>query len=155
MAFDSETVLALDRTSGAAPETAMDSQYSRSARQDASLSDVDSRIGRFSIRAKLGQGGMGVVYLGYDAQLNRLTAIKLLCADRARPGGHARMLREARALASVSHPNVVQVYEVGEHGSNIYIAMEFVDGPTLREWFESRPRDPLEVCAHRLVVAGR
>jgi serine/threonine protein kinase len=114
---------------------------------------VGSRIGRFSIRSKIGQGGMGVVYLGYDAQLNRLTAIKLLRSDREHPDGHARMLREARALASMSHPNVVQVYEVGEDGSNIYIAMEFVDGPTLREWFESGRRDPFEIC-DRFIAAG-
>ncbi|MCY1008446.1 serine/threonine-protein kinase [Nannocystis pusilla] len=93
------------------------------------------RIGRFHIHGRLGEGGMGVVYSGFDGELGRSVAIKLMRAAldtdiEARP----RLLREAQALARLSHPNVVQIFEVGHHEGRLFVAMEFVDGKTLQAW---------------------
>ena len=97
------------------------------------------RIGRFSVLRKLGEGGMGVVLVAYDETLDRKLAIKLVKRQSARPR-RARMAREAQALARLSHPNVVQIYEVGEHEGELYLAMEFVAGQTLGEWLAERSR---------------
>ncbi|MEZ4428041.1 MAG: serine/threonine-protein kinase [Nannocystaceae bacterium] len=93
------------------------------------------RMGRFAVLRRLGAGGMGVVYEARDAQLDRRVALKLL-QRLDDPGGEgtARLLREAQALARLSHPNVVQVHDVGEHEGRVFLTMEFVAGPTLRAW---------------------
>ena len=110
-------------------------------------------IGRFEVVERLGAGGLGVVYTGQDPELKRRVAIKLL---KPRPGGgsagDARLLREAQAMAQLSHPNVVPVFEVGRHQGAVYVAMEFVDGATLRVW--QRDRTPKEIIA-AYVEAGR
>jgi WD40 repeat protein/tRNA A-37 threonylcarbamoyl transferase component Bud32 len=90
-----------------------------------------ARIGRFTVLRKLGEGGMGIVHAAYDDELDRKIAIKLVRAERVDDLARARVLREAQAMARVSHPNVVQIYEVGVHGEQVYVAMEFVAGPTL------------------------
>ena len=113
------------------------------------------RIGRFLILRLLGAGGMGVVYAGYDEELDRKVAIKVLrvgMSDQAR--GAARMLREAQAMARLSHPNVAQIHEVGEVGERVFIAMEFVDGHNAREWQALAPRGWREALAVYL-QAGR
>ncbi|HEY8375725.1 MAG TPA: serine/threonine protein kinase, partial [Nannocystis sp.] len=71
------------------------------------------RVGRFSILRRVGAGGMGVVYAAYDEQLDRRIALKLVHGGRHDPTAAARMRREAQALARLSHPNVVHVYEIG------------------------------------------
>jgi serine/threonine protein kinase/tetratricopeptide (TPR) repeat protein len=90
-------------------------------------------LGRFRIIDTLGSGGMGVVLEAYDDTLDRTVALKLL-----HPWGseqhRARLLREAKALARLSHPNVVQVYEIGTVDDNTFIAMELVRGQNLRDW---------------------
>lgn len=111
------------------------------------------RIGRFNVLSKLGEGGMGVVYSGFDEELNRRVAIKILL-DTANDEATVRMRREAQAMARLSHPNVVQVYEVGDWRGQLFVAMEFIEGVTLRAWLDSEPRawrDVLEV----FVQAGR
>jgi serine/threonine protein kinase len=100
-----------------------------------------SRIGRFAVLRKLGAGGMGVVYAAYDEELDRKIALKLLRPDREYSARtEARMQREARAMATLSHPNVVQVYEVGRWEDQIFLAMEFVQGQTLTAWLKAAPR---------------
>ncbi|MGH1348641.1 MAG: protein kinase domain-containing protein [Nannocystales bacterium] len=104
------------------------------------------RVGRYDVREVLGQGGMGVVYSAWDESLGRAVALKLLSAtsgtsDRRR----ARMMREAQALAKLSHPNVVQIYEVGTHDDDVFVAMELVDGLTLREWARQSDRSTREI----------
>ncbi|EDM76469.1 serine/threonine kinase family protein [Plesiocystis pacifica SIR-1] len=116
---------------------------------------VAARIGRYSILRKVGQGGMGVVLLGYDEQLHRKAAIKLLRASRSGPEAHQRMLREAQGLARLSHPNVVQVYEGGIHEDTPYIAMEFIEGQTLSTWLRAEPRPSHEAIAEVFRAAGR
>ena len=101
------------------------------------------RIGRFVVLRRIGRGGMGVVYAAYDEALDRKVAIKLLHEHDA--GGGDRLLREAQALARLSHPNVVGVYEVDRALGSIYIAMEFVVGATLREWLAARQRTLPEI----------
>ena len=81
---------------------------------------------------------MGVVYAAYDRRLDRQVAIKVLLRpmnDRAR----ARVVREAKAMAQVKHGNVVQVYDVGEHEGELYVAMEFVEGASLAKWQATWP----------------
>ncbi len=90
-------------------------------------------VGRFRILRKLGAGGMGVVYEAQDDELDRRVAIKLL-HERLEAHAQPRILREARAMARVSHPNVVQVFEIGQHEGQVFIAMEYVVGATLRAW---------------------
>ncbi|HFE44827.1 MAG TPA: serine/threonine protein kinase [Nannocystis exedens] len=96
------------------------------------------RVGRFTILDMLGMGGMGVVFTAYDDVLDRQVALKLVLDRRADIRWQARMLREAKALARLSHPNVVQIYEAGTFGDRIYLAMELVQGKTLRQWLNDR-----------------
>jgi len=93
------------------------------------------KIGRYTVLRRLGQGGMGVVYTAYDDELDRRVAIKLLLS-RPEEGslGRTRLQREAQALAKLSHPNVIQVYETASYGDQVYLVMEYVEGVTLRQW---------------------
>ncbi|MEM7158146.1 MAG: serine/threonine-protein kinase [Myxococcota bacterium] len=97
--------------------------------------ETPDRIGRFEVVELLGRGGMGVVYRARDPKLDRDVAVKLVRAS-ADP---SRLRREAQALAALSHPNVVQVFEVGEHGGEVFVAMEFVPGRDLEKWLEQGP----------------
>jgi serine/threonine protein kinase len=90
------------------------------------------RVGEFELERRIGRGGFGTVYAAMQPQLDRRVAIKLLHGQRF--AGATWMLREAQALAHLNHPNVVQVYQVGEFATGMYIAMEFVDGEPLRGW---------------------
>jgi eukaryotic-like serine/threonine-protein kinase len=95
------------------------------------------KVDRFTMLERIGSGGMGEIYAAYDERLDRKVAIKLVRAETAvSPRAQARLLREARALAKLSHPNVVQVYEAGTFEGRVFIAMEFVRGTTLRRWLE-------------------
>jgi tRNA A-37 threonylcarbamoyl transferase component Bud32 len=98
------------------------------------------KIGRYTVLQVLGRGGMGVVVSAYDPQLDRRVAIKLVAssAAAARAEFRERLVREARAMAKIRHPNVVSVYEVGEHEGQIYLAMEQVEGGTLRKRLRER-----------------
>ncbi|HWB78658.1 MAG TPA: serine/threonine-protein kinase, partial [Nannocystaceae bacterium] len=110
------------------------------------------RIGRYPILRRLGKGGMGVVYAGFDNELDRKVAIKLLAPGGDDDGRRERLQREAKALARLSHPGIVQIYEVGTHGDGVYLAMELVDGATLRGWIAAAPRRLPEIVAHYLQV---
>ena len=99
------------------------------------------RVGRYTILRELGSGGMGEVYAAFDDQLDRKVALKVLRADQARGDERsARLLREAKAMARLSHPNVVAVHEIGEYRGRTFIAMEFVAGSTLDGWLAAAPR---------------
>ncbi len=108
-------------------------------------SGVPPRVGRYAIERRLGSGGMGEVYLARDDALDRKVAIKRVHTRSVREHDQERLRREARALARLSHPNVVQVYEVDEHQGRTFVAMEYVDGQTLGEWLAERPRPWQEV----------
>src|ERR1044072_5292818 len=100
------------------------------------------KIGRYEIRAHIGTGGMGQVYLAQDTgELGRTVAIKILPAGVATdPKWMQRFIREARTVSSLNHPNVLTVYEFGVHDSTRFLAMEFVDGVTLREHLNGNNR---------------
>ena len=106
-------------------------------------------LGRFRIERELGRGGMGVVYLADDPQLGRQVALKVL-----RPGQRDETLREARALARLSHPNVVAIFDIGTSGDEVFIAMEYLPGPTLRDWAVVRTRSWRDI-ARAYLGAGR
>ena len=99
----------------------------------ASALTPDTRLDRYEIRSLLGKGGMGDVYLAQDTTLRRLVALKLLpAAAAANEDRMRRFIQEAKAAAALSHPNIAQIFEIGEHDGTHFIAMEFVDGVTLR-----------------------
>lgn len=113
-------------------------------------------VGRYAIEGSLGAGGMGTVLRGWDGRLERPVAIKLLRSARSRPSEEhrARLQREAQALAALSHPNVVAVYEVGTHESSVFVAMELVAGQTLRAWVDAKDHTWQQTVA-MLCQAGR
>lgn len=114
-------------------------------------------IDRFVIRRVLGSGGMSVVYDGFDPELHRRVAVKVLRnRSGSDDGGHDRdlIMREAQAMARLNHPNVITVYQVGEHERQVYIAMELVEGVTLREWVGQEHRNRSEILA-MFLQAGR
>lgn len=101
-------------------------------------------LGRYRIDTVLGSGGMGIVYRAYDPQLARPIAIKVVKRAGDDTAGRARLVREAQALARLSHPNVCHVYDVGTEGDEVWVAMELIDGVSLRQWAEQhRDRDAL------------
>jgi serine/threonine-protein kinase len=111
--------------------------------------------GRYRIADVLGVGGMGVVYAAADPVLGRSVALKMIRSDVLRgPAARERLLREARAMATLSHPNVVAVYDVVSEDDSLFLAMELVRGPSLRQWLSQSPRDWREILAVFL-QAGR
>src|SRR5262245_5733841 len=96
--------------------------------------DHGTKLGRYEIRSKLGAGGMGEVYLAEDTKLRRRVALKILPADiAARKDRMRRFIQEAQAAAALNHPNIAHVYEIDEFEGQHFIAMEYVEGVTLRE----------------------
>jgi len=113
-------------------------------------------VGRYQLTGVLGRGGMGVVVAAYDTDLDRPVALKLLHAGAALDSSvaAARIEREAQAMAKLSHPHVVTVYEVNRTGPRPFIAMELVAGVTLREWRDAAVR-PWRAVLRLLISAGR
>jgi formylglycine-generating enzyme required for sulfatase activity/tRNA A-37 threonylcarbamoyl transferase component Bud32 len=108
-------------------------------------------VGRYLVLDRLGTGAMGVVYAAYDQELDRKIAIKIL-RPQARHGGkddkgnrHERLIREAKAIAKLSHPNVVGIFDVGVHEGQVFLAMEYLGGGTLRDWLAARKRSWREI----------
>ncbi|MEM7155878.1 MAG: serine/threonine-protein kinase [Myxococcota bacterium] len=115
-------------------------------------------VNRYVVLHEVGAGGMGVVYAAFDPQLNRKIALKILTPkpDQRNRGDRAtiRLMREAQAIARLSHPNVVNVYDVGRHGNAVFVAMEFIEGTTLTQWLEKRERT-LDEIREVFARAGR
>jgi tetratricopeptide (TPR) repeat protein len=114
-------------------------------------------VGRYVIVDIIGRGGMGIVYKAYDPDLDRRIALKLLrprvTDAESHTSGRDRLLREAQALAQLSHPNVVAVYDVGTVDDDVFVAMELVEGATLRTWIgDDRP--PLRQVVSAFAAAG-
>jgi len=104
--------------------------------------DSGTRLGRYEIRSKIGAGGMGEVYLAQDTKLDRKVALKVLPPEvAANQDRMRRFVQEAKAAAALNHPNIAHIYEIGEHDGVNFIAMEFIDGETLRELIHGRQTD--------------
>lgn len=117
------------------------------------------RVGRYVLQHKLGAGGMGEVFCAHDPELERTVAIKLIRlrdsdTEASIMRRRTRMLREAQALARVRHPNVVTVFDVGIHQNELFIAMELIEGITLKTWMQSQSRSWREIV-EIFVQAGR
>lgn len=117
----------------------------------------DTRIGRFRVIDRLGEGSMGVVFKAVDEQLQRQVALKLLHAGVVASVGErrARVLREAQALARLAHPNIVQVHEVGEHEGQMFMAMELVEGRSLDQIQREQPPRGWKTLLGLYLAAGR
>jgi len=113
-----------------------------------------TRVGRYELLKVLGEGGMGIVYLARDPELDRKLAIKSLRGEawQATPKMRERLRREAQALAQLQHPNVIPVHDVGMHDGHLFIAMAFVDGSDLREWTRARAKQPPSAAELELLL---
>ena len=117
--------------------------------------EIPEAIGRFEIRALAGAGGNALIYSAWDESNQRRVAIKLLRHDRCfRPDSQARFLREARTMARLDHPNILRIYEVGTHEGQVFLALEYVEGRTFREWLDDERPPPDEILRNYL-AAGR
>jgi serine/threonine protein kinase len=108
------------------------------------------RIGHFQLLDRLGHGAFGEVWKARDTKLDRIVAIKIPRKENLTEADAEKFLREARAAAQVRHPNIVSVHEVGREDGHIYIASDFIDGPTLADWIDAHPlsvRESVELCA--------
>src|SRR2546427_3009737 len=105
---------------------------------------LPARFGHYAVERKLGEGGMGVVYAARDERLERTVALKTMSSLASDETARKRFWREARAAARINHPNVCQLYEIGEDGGELFIAMELLEGEALAERLR---RGPLSVSA--------
>jgi serine/threonine protein kinase len=116
---------------------------------------MEPRVGNYELLEKIGGGGMGVVYKAYQLGLNRTVAVKMLLAGpHADPADHERFLREAETLAELNHPNIVGVYELGEHDGQPFFSMEYAEGGSLAAKIGGRPQ-PVRESAQLVAVLAR
>ncbi|MCX4240647.1 tetratricopeptide repeat protein [Paraliomyxa miuraensis] len=145
----------IDRTT-AAPTLAGDAsvdEHPDEARRTRALTR-GSMVGRYIVLELLGRGGMGVVHAAYDPELDRKVALKLMLPGRDRGGAaRLRLQREAQAIARLSHPNVVGVYDVGTVDQQVFIAMEFIDGMDMSRWLSTGEHGQAEIL-DRFLQAG-
>ncbi len=128
------------------------------APRDDDLLERGAKVGRYTVLERVGSGGMGVVYAAFDPELDRKIALKVMHPRGSvginTTGGRERLMREAKSMAKLSHPNVITVHDVGTFDDKMFIAMEFIDGSTLRAWLRQAPREWSEVV-DAFVKAGR
>jgi serine/threonine protein kinase/tetratricopeptide (TPR) repeat protein len=107
---------------------------------------IGTLLGRYRVLEPLGEGGMGRVYLAEDPTLGRKLAVKVLPSEFSRdPERRERLLHEARAASALNHPNILTIHDLGESDGALYVAMELIEGCTLRDWARGRSRTPSEV----------
>jgi eukaryotic-like serine/threonine-protein kinase len=127
---------------------------SQVARRPEPLTRGDT-LGRYVVLERIGIGGMGEVFAAYDPELDRKIAVKLLrsSAGGSRSAGAERLIREAKAMAKLSHRNVITVHDVGTHAGRVFVAMEYIDGGTLADWMGRGPH-PRRQVLERFRAAG-
>jgi len=154
-ASDGARARAVDSAGDEGLETRVLGEPMTSAVERPAIAGAGERLGRYFPIAELGRGGMGRVLRAYDPKLEREVALKVLTAEAVDPLGWARLVREARSMARLNHPNVVAVYDVVEDPrQGLVIAMELVKGTTLKKWLMERPRGWGEVL-EAFIEAGR
>ncbi len=133
-------------------DTLADEEEDASAAEEALTLARGASVGRYLVAGRIGQGGMGQVYQAFDPDLNRPVALKLLHVAQQKADQsdelsllQSRLLREAQALAQLSHPNVVTVYDVGTFEDAVFIAMELVEGKTLQDWLAQDQPSPADL----------
>ncbi len=115
-----------------------------------------TRLGNYEVLSELGSGGMGEVYKARDLKLGREVAIKVLPQEMASDSQRLRRFeQEARAASALNHPNIVTIYEIGEHEGTPYIAMEYVEGKTLRELLVGGPLSNDKLTRYATNLASR
>ena len=137
--------------SAEATRTLADTRAEGHAAGPAPTLERGQNIGRYLVIERLGAGAMGVVFAAYDPELDRRVAIKVLHARYQGERAQARLVREAQALARVTHPHVVAVHDVGVHEQRVFLAMQYVEGQTLRGYLA----DPSHTLAERLALLAR